>query len=64
MVGWERVIPGFMWSEGMDHIDMMDTSVLELSRVPNWKTILNLVVISNRPNHTKNGRLFHVEADV
>ena len=54
MVGWERVIPGFMWAEGMGHADRMDRSALELSRVPNWKIILNLVLISNRPNHAEN----------
>ena len=45
MVGWERVIPGFMWEEGMGHVDRMDRSAIELSRVPNWEIMLKFVVV-------------------
>ena len=43
------MIPGFMWEEGMGHVDLMDTSAIELSRIPNWKILLKFVVVSSSP---------------
>ena len=35
----------------MGHVDRMDRSAIELSRVPNWNIILKSVVVSGSPYH-------------